>query len=466
MSEFKIQMPKLGESVQEATITKWFVKEGDRIEEDQSLFEVATDKVDSEIPSPVDGVVKKIFFVVDALVPVGETVAIITTDGEGDSQEAAKVEVKAEPTKEATKVEVKAEPEKEQAQPLIAKAEAKQVAQSPEVAEQKPVAEPTETKATRFYSPLVQSIAQSEQVSLAELESIKGSGQNNRVQKSDILSYIESRKNGNVASPVQTSEVKPEAPGAKVEEKKAQPKISVSLGSSDQIIEMDRVRKIIADHMVMSKKVSPHVTSVVEADVTNLVLWRNRIKDEFSAKYGEKITYMPIFTEAVARAITEFPLLNSSVDDYKIIIHKDVNIAIAVAKPDGNLVVPVIKNAEQKNLVGLTKNLNQLAEAARHNKLTPEDYQGGTFTITNFGSFRNLIGTPIINQPQVAILATGSIEKKPAVMETPTGDAIVVRHKMFLSLSYDHRVVDGAMGGAFLRRIADILEEFNIDREV
>jgi 2-oxoglutarate dehydrogenase E2 component (dihydrolipoamide succinyltransferase) len=218
--------------------------------------------------------------------------------------------------------------------------------------------------------------------------------------------------------------------------------------------------------MVMSKKVSPHVTSVVEADVTNLVLWRTRVKDEFSAKYGEKITYMPIFTEAVARALTEFPLLNSSVDDYKIIIHKDVNIAIAVAKPDGNLVVPVIKNAEQKNLIGLTKNLNQLAEAARRNKLTVEDYQGGTFTITNFGSFRNLIGTPIINQPQVAILATGSIEKKPAVMETPTGDAIVVRHKMFLSLSYDHRVVDGAMGGAFLRRIADILEEFNIDREV
>jgi 2-oxoglutarate dehydrogenase E2 component (dihydrolipoamide succinyltransferase) len=229
---------------------------------------------------------------------------------------------------------------------------------------------------------------------------------------------------------------------------------------------MDRVRKIIADHMVMSKQVSPHVTAVVEADVTNLVLWRTKVKDEFGVKYGEKITYMPVFIEAVARAITEFPLLNSSVDGYKIIMHKDVNIAVAVAKPDGNLVVPVIKNAEQKNLVGLTKNMNQLAEAARKNKLGIEDYQGGTFTITNFGSFRNLIGTPIINQPQVAILATGSIEKKPAVMETPTGDAIVVRHKMFLSLSYDHRIIDGALGGAFLRRIADILEEFSIDREV
>ncbi len=452
MSEFKIQMPKLGESVQEATITKWFVKEGDRIEEDQSLFEVATDKVDSEIPSPVDGVIKKIFFEVNALVPVGETVAIITTEGddEPEKKEEENTEVKSELEKSS---------EKESAQSLIAKSEVKEVLEIPEATEIIPVTEVSETKATRFYSPLVLSIAKSEQVSLIELESIKGSGLNERVQKNDILAYVEARKKGNVAPTVRPS-------GVKVEEKQALAKVSVSFGASDQIIEMDRVRKIIADHMVMSKKVSPHVTSVVEADVTNIVLWRNRIKDEFRAKYGEKITYMPVFTEAVARAISEYPLLNSSVDDYKIIIHKDINIAIAVAKPDGNLVVPVIKNAEQKNLVGLTKNLNQLAEAARKNKLTVEDYQGGTFTITNFGSFRNLIGTPIISQPQVAILATGSIEKKPAVMETPTGDAIVVRHKMFLSLSYDHRVIDGAMGGAFLRRIADILEEFNIDREV
>lgn len=451
MSEFKIQMPKLGESVQEATITKWFVKEGDKIEEDQSLFEVATDKVDSEIPSPVDGIIKKIFFEVNALVAVGETVIIITTDDDDESDNDDVIE-EVESDSEKT-------PEKEPAQPLAAKSVEKEVVKSPEVTKSEPVEENNETKSTRFYSPLVQSIAKSEQVSLSELESIKGSGLSGRVQKSDILSFVQARKEGKVSPPAKTS-------GVKTVEKQEQPKISASLGSGDQIIEMDRVRKIIADHMVMSKKVSPHVTSVVEADVTNLVLWRTRIKDEFSAKYGEKITYMPIFTEAVARAITEYPLLNSSVEDYKIIIHKDVNIAIAVAKPDGNLVVPVIKNAEQKNLVGLTKNLNQLAEAARKNKLTVEDYQGGTFTITNFGSFRNLIGTPIISQPQVAILATGSIEKKPAVMETPTGDAIVVRHKMFLSLSYDHRVIDGAMGGAFLRRIADILEEFNIDREV
>lgn len=444
MSEFKIQMPKLGESVQEATITKWFVKEGDRIEEDDSLFEVATDKVDSEIPSPVDGVITKIFFPLNSIVPVGETVAIINTGDDVDSdQEAVKIE----------------------ADPVVAKSSVKEDVLVLEDAEIKGVESVTETKATRFYSPLVLSIARAEQISIAELETIKGSGLNGRVQKNDLLAYIETRKSGKVTQPAPTV-VEKSVEKPVPEEKKTTPKVSPSFGASDQIIEMDRVRKIIADHMVMSKQVSPHVTAVVEADVTNIVLWRNRVKNQFEAKYGEKITYMPIFTEAVAKAISEYPLLNSSVDDYKIFIHKDINIAIAVAKPDGNLVVPVIKNAEQKNLVGLTKNLNQLAEGARKNKLTVEDYQGGTFTITNFGSFRNLIGTPIINQPQVAILATGSIEKKPAVMETPTGDAIVVRHKMFLSLSYDHRIIDGALGGAFLRRIADILEEFDASREI
>lgn len=454
MSEFKIQMPKLGESVQEATITKWFVKEGDRIEEDEPLFEVATDKVDSEIPSPVDGIVKKIAYEVNALVPVGETVAIITTEGDEESDQTPEENRLATPESGAPKVQE----QKAQAEPSVA---------SPvQVVESKSVGEFIEAKASRFYSPLVLSIATSEQVSMAELETIQGSGLNGRVQKKDILDYVTSRKQGKVVSAPVTAAPAKEVVAAQSKEVAAPAKASVSLGAGDQIIEMDRVRKIIADHMVMSKKVSPHVTAVVEADVTNLVLWRTKVKDSFQAKYGEKITYMPVFTEAVARAITEFPMLNSSVDDYKIVIHKDVNIAIAVAKPDGNLVVPVIKNAEQKNLVGLTKNLNQLAEAARKNKLTVEDYQGGTFTITNFGSFRNLIGTPIINQPQVAILATGNIEKKPAVMETPTGDAIVVRHKMFLSLSYDHRIIDGALGGAFLRRIADILEEFSIDREV
>ncbi len=447
MSEFKIQMPKLGESVQEATITKWFVKEGDRIEEDEPLFEVATDKVDSEIPSPVDGIVKKIFYPLNALVPVGEIVAVITVEDDDESEQ------------EAENKEVIAKSETTEVQEQKPVTQSVKSSDSVQVVTSKAVPEEIETKATRFYSPLVMSIANSEQVGLAELETVKGSGLKGRVQKNDILSYIDARKKGLVTPVIQSSELQSKTSDSSL-------KIPAPSGLNDQIIEMDRVRKIIADHMVMSKQVSPHVTSVVEADVTNLVLWRTRVKDEFSAKYGDKITYMPVFIEAVAKAITEFPLLNSSVDGHKIIMHKDVNIAIAVAKPDGNLVVPVLKNAEQKNLVGLTKSMNKLADAARKNKLTVEDYQGGTFTITNFGSFRNLIGTPIINQPQVAILATGSIEKKPAVMETPTGDAIVVRHKMFLSLSYDHRIIDGALGGAFLRRIADILEEFSMDREV
>ena len=446
MSEFKITMPKLGESVQEATITKWFVQEGDRIEEDEPLFEVATDKVDSEIPCPVDGMVKKIVYPMNSLVPVGEIVAIITTEDD-------------EPEKNTEKSEVVMEVGKSMNQEMFTKVETIKNTPVDFVVTTENSTEEKNIKATRFYSPLVLSIARSEQLSLSDLETIKGSGSNGRVQKNDILSYIDARRNGNTST-VKTVNKAPE------KELLSSSKVSASLGSNDQIIEMDRVRKIIADHMVMSKQVSPHVTSVVEADVTNLVLWRNKSKEDFLEKYSEKITFMPVFAEAVARTLTEFPLLNSSVDGHNIILHKDINIAIAVAKPDGNLVVPVIKNAEQKNLVGLTKKLNQLADAARKNKLSVEDYQGGTFTITNFGSFRNLIGTPIINQPQVAILATGSIEKKPAVMETPTGDAIVVRHKMFLSLSYDHRIIDGALGGAFLRRIADILEEFSIDREI
>lgn len=422
MSEFKIQMPKLGESVQEATITKWFVKPGDTIEEDQSLFEVATDKVDSEIPSPVDGVVKEILFEEEALVPVGEIVAIIQMEEEEeDNKDLA--EVKQQEENNTIQEFVKTETEK------------------------------IESQSGRFYSPLVKSIASKENINLQELESIQGSGVNGRVQKKDILDYIENRKSRTAKQKVVQTPV-------------SQPKVAPSISGQDQIVEMDRVRKLIADHMVMSKQVSPHVTSVVEADVTNLVLWRNKVKDQFVDKYGEKLTFMPVFTEATARALSEFPYVNSSVDGTNIILKKDINIGIAVAKPDGNLVVPVIKNAEQKNLLGLTKNLNQLANGARANKLSPEDFQGGTFTITNFGSFRNIIGTPIINQPQVAILATGSIEKKPAVVETPTGDAIAIRHKMFLSLSYDHRIVDGALGGAFLRRIADLLEEFDINREI
>lgn len=439
MSEFKIVMPKLGESIQEGTITKWFVKEGDTVEEDDVLFEVATDKVDSEIPSPVDGVITKILFPEDSLVPVGEVLALINMGGEAaaEPQETTDVQEKSAEPKEETKPDVKAEPEK-----------------TTEVS-----GENIRELSNRFYSPLVKTIAKEENISLEELETIKGSGTGGRVQKKDILDYIENRK----TQGTKTTTAEKAVSASTVEKKAPMP---VSVGANDQIIEMDRVRKLIADHMVMSKQVSPHVTSVVEADVTEIVFWRNKNKDLFQEKYGEKITYMPVFTEAVAAAIAEFPLLNSSVDGNKIIMKKDINIGIAVAKPDGNLIVPVIRNAEQKNLVGLTKELNRLANAARSNKLGVEEIQGGTFTITNFGTFRNLIGTPIINQPQVAILATGSIEKKPAVMETPTGDAIVIRHKMFLSLSYDHRIIDGALGGAFLRKIADNLEQFDINRAV
>ena len=450
MSKFEIVMPKLGESIQEGTITKWFVKEGDTIEEDDMLFEVATDKVDSEIPSPVDGVVTKILHKEDALVPVGEVVAIIDMQGEEDEDESAEVD-----SETASAAEKGDEKEKE-----TKSEESKEESPSEEPEEKelkKEKTTPSREMSNRFYSPLVRTIAKEENISAEELESIEGSGANGRVQKKDILEYIENRKKSRTAEP---AAAKADSPA----EKKAAPPVTV--GEGDEVVQMDRVRKLIADHMVMSKQVSPHVTSVVEADVTDLVFWREKNKEAFQKKYGEKITFMPFFIEATAAALAEFPWVNSSVDGDKIILRKNINIGVAVAKPDGNLIVPVVKNAEQRNLVGLTKEMNRLAVAARNNKLSADEIQGGTFTITNFGSFRNIIGTPIINQPQVGILATGSIEKKPAVIETPTGDAIAIRHKMFLSLSYDHRVVDGALGGAFLRKIADILEDFDINRSI
>jgi len=434
MANFNILMPKLGESIQEGTITKWFVKEGDTVEEDDMLFEVATDKVDSEIPSPVDGVVTKILFPEDSLVPVGEVLAIVNLEGEMDSDDSGLEET----------------------------SEVKEEKKTENIKEEKTENSVDDSRklSNRFYSPLVKTIAKEEGISLEELESIEGSGANGRVQKKDILNYMNNRSEKSETS---TKDMQTAATSSIMEKK---PHFPVSVADGDQVIEMDRIRKLIADHMVMSKQVSPHVTSVVEADVTELVLWRNQNKDAFQQKHGEKITFMPIFTEAVAAALAEFPMVNSSVDGDKIILKKDINVGIAVAKPDGNLIVPVIKNAEQRNLVGLSKELNRLANAARNNKLDPSEIQGGTFTITNFGSFGNIIGTPIINQPQVAILATGIIEKKPAVLETPTGDVIAIRHKMYLSLSYDHRIVDGALGGAFLRKIADILEQFDTNRTI
>ena len=441
MSDFHVLIPKLGESIQEATITKLFVKQGDTVVEDDLLFEVATDKVDSEIPSPVAGVIKEIRCVENDVIPVGQIVMIISMGNEQVST--PEVPDKQIIPETSTNINI----------PVVA------VQTSDVKIDKKDLKEPG-----RFYSPLVKSIAAKEGIALSELSSITGSGLGGRVQKSDIIGYVEQK---NFSNNIPSSQVIP--PVLPVQPKViqvVQPKISVSIGAEDTILKMDRIRKLIANHMVMSKQVSPHVTTVVEADVTNLVLWRNRSKDEFERKYGEKLTFMPFFAEATAKALSEFRQVNASVDDDNIILRKHINVGIAVATNDGNLVVPVIRDADSKNIIGITRELNAFAKAGRENKLSPDDLQGGTFTITNFGSFGGLIGTPIINQPQVAILAVGLIEKKPAVMETPTGDAIVVRHKMFLSLSYDHRVVDGMLGGRFLRRIADLLEQFEPNKNI
>lgn len=453
MSTFEILMPKMGESVEEATITKWFVSVGDTIEEDDLLLEIATDKVDSEIPSPVAGTVKEILYETDALVPVGKPVAIITLEGgESESEEKSK----------PAKAKESGDKQKGDVTPAEVEGKIQKGQKAPEEGG-KQSDEDIEgwDSSDKFYSPLVKSIAKEEGVSFKELDSIKGSGQNDRVTKADILAFIEKRASGTVA-PKQSE--KPSDSPAKPAAQIARPPVSVN--AEDEIVQMDRMRKLIADHMVMSKQVSPHVTAVVEVDMTNIVMWRNNNKDAYQKKHKEKITYTPIFFEATAKALRDFPGVNASVDGDKMIFRKNVNIGMAVALPSGNLIVPVIKNADHKNLVGLTSDVNRLAELARNNKLSPDDIQGGTFTITNFGSFKNILGTPIINQPQVAILAVGSIEKMPAVIETPSGDAIAIRHKMFLSLSYDHRIVDGALGGNFLRRIGDYLEQFDIDRTI
>jgi 2-oxoglutarate dehydrogenase E2 component (dihydrolipoamide succinyltransferase) len=463
MADFNLVMPKLGESVQEATITKWLVKPGDMIQEDDSLLEIATDKVDSEIPSPVAGKVLKVLFPENALVPVGEVIAVINTEGTGTVEEipaaaAAKPEAN-QSGKDNNHVEKEAssaaaEVEAGKGATDVKKEEVEKVAQVTE-----PGSASGETFSGRFYSPLVRSIAKKENISESELNSIPGNGTDGRVRKTDVLQYLEKRTQ-------QPAAFKQE-PAKQEQPKRAEPaKVNITMQPGDQIVEMDRMRKLIADHMVMSKHTSPHVTNFVEADVTNLVLWRDRVKDDFLKREKIKLSFMPAFIEATAKALKEFPGVNASVDGDKIILRKNVNIGFAVALKSGNLIVPVIRNADQKSMLGLAVELNRLAEASRNNNLSPDDIQGGTFTISNFGTFRNITGTPIINQPQVAILATGNIEKKPAVLETPTGDVIAIRHKMILSLSYDHRVVDGALGGMFLRRIADLLEEYEINRTI
>lgn len=439
----------MGESVAEATITNWVKSIGDSIEIDETVLEIATDKVDSEVPSPESGILVEILFDVDDVVEVGQAIAIIETDASEASTSA--------PVAEAT--------------PAV-EAEIETAIQTTIEDHSSTSINSKESPSGKFLSPLVRSIASEEGVSMNELDSISGSGLEGRITKHDILQFVADKKAGKTAAPAAapkaTSTSKPAAKPAKAPAAPAKTisAPSVPVGPNDEIIEMDRMRKLIADHMVMSKHVSPHVTSFVEADVTDMVNWRNGVKNDFKKREGQNITFTPLFIEAVVKAIKDYPMINVSVNGHQIIKHNDINIGMATALPSGNLIVPVIKNADEKSLLGITKSVNGLANKARANKLAPDDISGGTFTLTNVGGFGNVMGTPIINQPQVAILAVGSITKKPAVLETEHGDVIAIRQKMFLSLSYDHRVVDGSLGGMFLRRVADYLEQFDTSRTV
>ena len=441
MAKIELIMPKMGESVAEATIISWHKEVGDSIEMDETIVEIATDKVDSEVPSSQEGVLVEKLFDVDAVVKVGEAFAIVETSAE-DGQS---------PSPQPQKEEKEATP-----QPQVVAEKIEE-----EIAQVKESVQKIENNGERFYSPLVRSIASEEGLSIEELDSIQGSGKDGRVTKTDLLNYLNNRIQA-TTSPKPSASPTP-APSLKTV---SSPTPSVSMSGDKEIIEMDRMRKLIADHMVMSKQTSPHVTSFVEADVTTLVNWRNRIKSDFKKREGQNITFTPIFIEAVAKAIKDFPMINVSVDGTNIVIHKDINIGMAAALPSGNLIVPVVKGVDQMNLMGITKTVNDLANRARNNQLKPDEIQGGTFTLTNVGSFGNVMGTPIINQPQVAIMAVGAIKKKPAVIETLHGDLIGIRHMMFLSLSYDHRVVDGALGGSFLRKVADYLEQFDSNRSI
>lgn len=434
-------MPKMGESVAEATIIKWVKNEGDKVKIDETILEIATDKVDSEIPSPFEGVLVKKLFKEGDVVQVGKTIAIISSDVNATVEAPVKQPVsesKEQPVAQKQQVGVKEAAVSTQGRQDFSQAD-------------------------RFYSPLVKNIARQEGIALEELATVEGTGKDGRVTKQDILNYLPNRGKASPGAQTVQKTTQQTANGNGSTQINIQ-KPAISVGGGDEIIEMDRMRKLIADHMVMSKHVSPHVTSFVEADVTNMVLWRDKIKSAFEKREGEKMTFTPLFVECVAKAIKDFPMINISVDGHNIIKRRNINIGMAAALPSGNLIVPVIRNADEKNLVGLTKAVNDLASRARANKLQPDDIQGGTFTLTNVGGFGNVMGTPIINQPQVAILATGTIKKKPAVIETPQGDMIAIRHMMFLSLSYDHRVVDGSLGGTFLRRVADYMENFDINR--
>lgn len=442
MSQIELLLPKMGESVAEATIIKWVKKEGDAITADEPIIEIATDKVDSEVPAPEDGILLKCLVKEGDVVAVGQPIALIGIGASASTPSAQVPQV------------VVAQPAPNQAAPVavatVAASSSSSVASSED----------------RFYSPLVKNIAKAEGIAQSELDSIAGSGQGGRVTKTDMLQHIANR----ASTPAPVAVVKNESvapnPAPSVSAVPPKPRPAISINGNDEIIEMDRMRKIIADHMVMSKQTSPHVTSYVEADVTNLVLWREKIKKQFEQKEKVKLTFTPIFIEALVKAIKDFPMINISVDGDRIIKRGDINMGMATALPSGNLIVPVIRNADMLNLAGIAKRVNDLADRARNNKLTPDEISGGTYTITNVGSFGNVMGTPIINQPQVAIMAVGAIRKKPAVIETPSGDLIGIRHMMFLSHSYDHRVVDGALGGQFVRRVADYLEAWDMNREI
>ena len=447
MAEKPILMPKMGESIAEATVIRWLKNVGERVEKDEPIVEIATDKVDSEIPSTEAGILVKQLYQDGDVVKVGEAVAMIDSEAAGApapavAESTPKIDPVATPQVAAQNIEN----------------EIAQIAQTHVH---------TNSIEGRFYSPLVLNIAREEGISMAQLEQIPGTGKEGRVTKADILNFVQNKSNIAPVTTAPTSTSAPISPAPETTVVKSEPKVAVSLGAGDEVIEMDRVRKLIADHMVMSKRVSPHVTSFVEADVTNLVNWRNKIKDSFKKREGENITFTPIFIQAIAKAIKDFPMINVSVEgDNKIIKKKNVNVGMAVAQQNGNLIVPVIKNADTMNLLGITRVVNDLAARARVNKLTPDEIQGGTYTVTNVGSFGNVMGTPVINQPQVAIMAVGAIRKKPAVIETEFGDVIAIRHMMYLSHSYDHRVVDGGLGGMFVRRVADYLEQWDVNTEI
>lgn len=436
MAKFELKLPKMGESVAEATVTNWLKKVGDKIEMDEAVLEIATDKVDSEVPSEVAGTLVEILFNTDDVVQVGQTIAIIETE---DGAVASTPDVKADAP--------------------VAVAE---VAKAVEVAKET-VAPADFSASEKFFSPLVKNIAKEEGISLAELEAIAGSGKDGRVNKEDLLNYIKNRgSQTSVQSSAPSIQSTPVAHNSKPVTSNPQP---VSVNGGDEIVEMDRMRKLISGYMVASVQTSAHVQSFIEVDVTNIVKWRDKVKAAFEKREGEKLTFTPIMMEAVAKALKDFPGMNISVDGDFIIKRKNINLGMAAALPNGNLIVPVIKNADQLNLVGMAKAVNDLGNRAKAGKLKPDDTQGGTYTVTNVGTFGSVFGTPIINQPQVGILALGAIRKVPAVIETPEGDFIGIRQKMFLSHSYDHRVVDGALGGSFVKRVADYLEAFDINRD-